>query len=200
MFFRESNRLLEPGYMTLEAGYYRLPNGQMHVAALTRMPRCKGKMVDWWFGYLDGTEKYKMWDPESHIRWEWDEHWRYGQYIGASSIVEKRVFERKLQIRIHFRDPAEFLETSTFEEAQVGAVICANVYDLEKIPLCRLIHLVRDTHFGCEMRSRFWLFHASDKDAGRTMQHCIEEMGRLADLLPDLYNRENVDRQKRAIV
>lgn len=45
--------------MTLEAGYYRLTNGQMHVAALTRRPRCKGKMVDWWFGYLDGTESTK---------------------------------------------------------------------------------------------------------------------------------------------
>ena len=199
MLFKESNHLLEPGYMTLEAGYYRLSDGQMHVAALTRMPRCKGKMVDWWFGYLDGTEKYRMWDPESHIRWEWDKHWRRGQYIGASSIVENMVFERKLKARIHFHDPAEILDTSKFKEAQVGAAICANVYDLEKTPQCRFIHLVRDTHFGCEMRSRFWLFHASDKDASRTMRHCMEEMGRLADFLPDLYDFENTEHGQRAI-
>ncbi len=186
--------------MNLEAGYYRLSNGQMHVATLTRMPRCKGKMVDWWFGYLDGTEKYRMWDPESHIRWEWDEHWGRGRYIGASSIVEKRVYKRRLKIIIHFREPSELLDTSKFEQSRVGAAVCANVYDLEKIPLCRFIHLVRDTRYGCEMRSRFWLFHASDRDAGITMQHCTEEMGRLADFLPGLYERENAEHGQRAVM
>ena len=75
MLIEEMNQLLEPGYQSTETGYFRLPNGQMHVRVLTRMPRCKGKMVDWWFGYLDGTEKYKMWDPKSHLSLEWDEHW-----------------------------------------------------------------------------------------------------------------------------
>ena len=75
MLFEDANQLLEPGYMPLETGFYLLPNGQMHVAVLTRMPGCKGNMVDWWYGYLDGTETYRMWEPKSHLTLEWDEQW-----------------------------------------------------------------------------------------------------------------------------
>ena len=57
MLMEEVHQLLDPGYLPIETGYYRLPNGQMHIAALTRMPGCKGKMVDWWFGYMDNNEK-----------------------------------------------------------------------------------------------------------------------------------------------
>ena len=54
-----------------------------------------------------------------------------------------------------------------------------------------MIHLVRDTDFGCEMRSRFWLFQASEMEAMGLMQHFISETGLLADFLPGLYEKEN---------
>ena len=187
----EISQLLEPGYQPIETGYYRLPNGYMHVRVLTRMPHCKGKMVDWWFGYLRDTETYKMWDLKDHISLKWDEHWRPGHYIGASHTVEELVGGQLLKARIQFRAPAEFFDTSRFKEAKVGAVICANAYDLEEVPHGRIIHFVRDTDFGCEMRSRFWLFQASDVAGMGLMVHCIEEMGNLADFLPELYAREN---------
>jgi hypothetical protein len=191
MLFEEANQLLEPGYTPLETGYHLLTNGQMHVALLTRMPGCKGKMVDWWFGYLDRSETYQMWEPKSHISLEWDDHWQPGYYIGASHIVEGEFGGLIKKIRIHFHDPSEFLDTSKFEGANVGAAICANAYDLEKVPYGRIIHFVRDTDFGCEMRSRFWLFHATGMEAMRLIQHCMEEMGHLADFLPDLYKRDS---------
>jgi len=190
----EISQLLEPGYQPIETGYYRLPNGYMHVRVLTRMPRCKGKMVDWWFGYLSDTETYKMWHPKDHLALEWDEHWRPGHYIGASHTVEELVGGQLLKARIQFRDPAEFFDTSRFKEAKVGAVICANAYDLEEVPHGRIIHFVRDTDFGCEMRSRFWLFQAPDVAGMGLMVHCIEEMGNLADFLPELYARENASK------
>jgi len=49
MFIEEVNQLLDSGYLKMETGYYRLPDGQMHVAVLTRMPGCKARWVDWWF-------------------------------------------------------------------------------------------------------------------------------------------------------
>lgn len=185
------NQLLEPGYMPIETGYYRMPNGHIHVRVLTRMPRCKGKMVDWWFGYLSGTETYKMWHPKDHLTLEWDKHWRPGHYIGASHSIEELIGGQVLKARIHFRDPSEFFDTSRFKAANVGAVICANAYDPEETPHGRIIHFVRDTDFGCEMRSRFWLFQAPDIAGLGLMMHCMEEMGNLADFLPALYAREN---------
>lgn len=191
MLFEEANQLLEPGYQPIETGFYRLLNGHMYLAVLTRMPHCKGKMVDWWFGTLDSTEKYKMWEPKSHVGLEWDESWKPEQYIGSSFIVEKKLGGRVIKLRIHFHEPSEFLDRSRFDEAGVGTVICANAYDLEKVPLGRIIHFIRDTNYGCEMRSRFWLFRASETVCMDLMQHYIEEMGNLADFLPDFYAREN---------
>jgi hypothetical protein len=186
----EANLLLEPGYTPVETGYYRLPNGHMHVRVLTRMPRCKGKMVDWWFGYLKDTETYKIWDPKDHLFLEWDKHWKPGHYIGASHTIEELMGEQVLKARIQFYDPSEIFDTSRFKEAKVGAVIYANAFDTQDVPHGRIIHFVRDTDFGCEMRSRFWLFHVPDIAGMGLMMHCIGEMGNLADFLPALYAKE----------
>ena len=61
MNIEDVNQLLEPGYLPMETGFTRLPNNDVYIAVLTRMPRCKGKMIDWWFGYAGDTEKYKWW-------------------------------------------------------------------------------------------------------------------------------------------
>jgi hypothetical protein len=45
----KADDLLKPGYLPLETGYTRLPNGQLQVACLTKMPGCKGRMINWWF-------------------------------------------------------------------------------------------------------------------------------------------------------
>jgi len=177
MLISEANQLLEPGYQPMETGYLRLPNGQMHVRVLTRMPGCKGKMVDWWFGYLDGTEKYKMWDPKSHMSLEWDEHWSPGHYIGASHTVEENIGGAVLKVRIQFFNPTEIFDTSRFEEAKVGAVIYGKVYNPDETPNGMFIHFLRDKDHGCEMRSRFWLYEAPDMAGAGIMAHCIEEMG-----------------------
>ena len=194
MRLEDVNQLLEPGYLPSETGYMRLPNGEISIAVLTRMPRCKGKMVDWWFGYAGDTEKYKLWHPKDHIIGDWDEHWRPGHYIGASHLVHEYVGGDLVKLKITFREPSEFFDTSRFAGAKVGAAVCGDIGLLEEDKqLGHLIHFVRDTDFGCEMRSRFWLFDASEKLGRALMQHCIEEMGNLADLLPDLYAKETTN-------
>jgi len=67
----EANELLQPGHLPFEAGFLRLDDGQLHVAARTTMVGCKGRMVDWWFSYLETTEQYKWWHPIDHVWCEW---------------------------------------------------------------------------------------------------------------------------------
>lgn len=149
-------------------------------------------MVEWWFGYIDSTEEYKMWEPKSHVGLKWDENRTPGRYIGASYVVKKKLGGRFRKLSVYFHEPSEFLDSSKFAEAKGVTAICANAYDPEKVPLGRFIHLVRDTDYGCEMRSRFWLFKATESGCMELMQHCMEEMGNLADFLPDLYAKENL--------
>lgn len=181
--------LLAPGYAPIETGYYRLPNGDMHARCLVRMPNCRGKMVDWWFGYLHDTTSYKFWHP-AHVYFKWDEKWKPGNYIGATHEGQEYLGNTLLNVRISFHDPAEIFDISKFAAANISVVIYAIVLKDTGEPDGHMIHCVRDTDFGCEMRSRFWLAQAPEAVGLGVMTHDLEEMGNLAEFLPGLYNRE----------
>ena len=152
-------------------------------------------MVDWWFGYIRDTETYQMWHP-AHRFFKWDEKWSPGHYIGATHTIEEQVGTELFKVRIKFYDPSEVFDVSRFKAARVGAAVCGDAIDDQGIPHGHLIHTVRDTDYGCEMRNRFWLLHhpppyPDDKVGMGVLTHNLEEMGNLADFLPDLYAREN---------
>ena len=200
----EADRLLEPGYLSMESGYVRLPDGQLHVAARTSMPGCSSAMIDWWFGYVRTTEQYKRWHPTDHVWCDWDGP--SGEYVGGTHLVHEYIGGQMNELRINFRPADDYLDTSRFAEADVGTAVCARTGPLgSDLWVGHLIHLVRDTEYGCEMRSRFWLGDFEPEIAPTPQQrqeiipdqvgwgllkHCNEEMGYLAELLPDLYRRE----------
>ena len=197
MEFTEVNQLLEPGYLPIETGYFHLPNGDLHVRLLSAMYKCKGIMIDWWIGNITSNERFKMWNPKDHVKLVRDDNWKPGpwkpgQHIGASHVAEQIVGGNTVKVRMRFHEPSEFhFDTSRFKEANVGAVICGKASDLEGNPTSRLIHFVRDTDYGCEMRTLIWRFNNPPEVAGvGTISHCIAENAYLADFLPDLYAKE----------
>jgi hypothetical protein len=204
MELSQANLLLEPGYLPMESGYQRLADGQLHVAARTSMPGCRSEMIDWWFGYVRTTEQYKRWHPTDHVWCDWDG--LDGEYIGGTHLVHEYIGGNLNKLKIHFRPAEEYLDVSRFEQADVGTAVCARTGSLETdLWAGHLIHLVRDTDYGCEMRSRFWLgdFEPNiaetperlselipDVVGWGLLKHCNEEMGFLAGFLPDLYRAE----------
>lgn len=207
MELRDANDLLKPGYLDLESGYLRLPDGQLHVAAWTTMAGCSGAMVEWWFGYLETTEQYKWWHPKDHVWCEWVGERDTGRFIGGTHHVHEYIGGELQKLKISFHDPSEVLDASRLDEAGVTAAICARVGPLDSpVWAGRLIHLCRDTDYGCEMRSRFWLGDfdppqlAPDRDARirlfpdrvgeGLLKHCHEEMSYLAGFLPELHAKE----------
>jgi hypothetical protein len=217
MDFSERNDLFNPGYLPFESGYVDLPDGKRTVAALTRMPNCKAKMVDWWFSYLGGTEQYKLWHPIDHLFSDWENRID-GKYVGSSHLVHEYLAGPSgpvYKLRINFRDPSEFFDAQRYKDS--GAVaICARLGDLERpVNFGRMVHFVRNTDYGCEMRSRFWLGIMESRDpevsftdeqvrtmrqsnvneelARRLHQHCVEEMGYLTEILPVMYRRVTQD-------
>jgi hypothetical protein len=128
----QANDLLNPGYLPFESGYKDLADGKRLVAALTRMPGCRAKMVHWWFSWLGGTEWYKLWHPRDHIFSDWENR-REGNYIGASHLVHEYLAGPSgplFKLRINFHDPAELFDPSRYRESGVIAV-CARIGDLE---------------------------------------------------------------------
>ena len=218
----DAGQLLKPGYLPLETGYTRLRNGQMFVAVLTDMPGVSGDMIDWWFAW-HGSEKerYKLWHPQAHIHVQWENPVSdepgisdREKYVDNVSRVDEYVGNAYLPITIAFGAPeANHLDEAKFEDAGVSTAVCARVGAAGKpLNLGRLIHLIRETETGCEMRSRFWLGEAelrslskhgiinrmlgsrafakraAKQSAARDLVvHCAMEMQHLASFLPDLY-------------
>lgn len=217
----EAHRLLEPGYLPLENGFTRLADGQVFVAVLTKMPRTTSEMIDWWFGwhYME-SQRYKLWHPRAHLlnraeRMIGDDPQLSDRekYLHNPNYVTEYVGRDELDITITFSDASDLFDVSSFETAGVGTAICGTVR-LQRAPVAigRMIHLIRATQEGCEMRSRFWLGkiefegipaarilnkiagtrfiakRAIPIEQGRDMVvHCAAEMNHLASFLPDLY-------------
>lgn len=221
----QANRLLEPGYLPLETGYATLPDGSVHVAVLTRFPEASGEMLDWWFAWHGlETERYKLWHPQAHLfcQMRYERGTLPGlthrqKYVGNTAYVDEYIGKQINRLTIAFREPRDLgLDEQAFKEAGVGTAICARVgFSDRPVDSGHLIHLIRETAEGCEMRSRFWIGEAHvralpegnpidrllekrfvrqrmiPRGLGRDLLiHCAEEMNHLASFLPRLFAQE----------
>ena len=216
MHYDNRNDLLKPGYLPLESGIEHYDDGTVTIAALTRMPHCRAKMVHWWFGWLGGTDQYKLWHPGDHLFSDWEGRVD-GNYYGASHLVHETLAgsDEVHKLRITFRHPHEMFDPEGYDKVD-GHAVCGTPGSLEKpINLGHMCHFVRNTDYGCEMRTRFFLGHVHSQDKDVTLpddvvqmvrsqaltdqfckdlhQHAIEEMGYLSDLLPVLYRQVTGD-------
>ena len=206
MKIEEANELLKPGYLPFEAGYQRLDDGVLLVAARSSLLGCKGKMVDWWFSFIESTADYKRWHPTDHVYSAWEGVRGTGEYIGGTHLVHEYLAGPPViyKLKINFRDPAEILDVSLFAGAGVSTAVHARIGMIDAPGFAgKMVHFVRDTPYGCEMRSRFWLGLFQENDipnsvqsrkeifpdefGARLCQHCHEEMSILGTILPDLY-------------
>jgi transposase-like protein len=160
MLFESINQLLEPGYSQMETGYCRLPDGSMFVAVLTDMIGCKSRWLQWYFRHNMLTNKNS---PKHSLH--------QGLFV-----LDKQVFENKF-IPV---EPTTLFEPSRLKASGVLVFVCGNSYFRDGTLASHAVRLVRNTMFGCEMRSRFWLYKCSEEKARIRMEHCIFDMVSLA--------------------
>ena len=210
--YEDRARLLDPEGLAFESGVERLGDGVFHVAVLTAMPGVRAEMIAWWFGeYMQTTEHYRMWHPRDHVWMDWEAK-APGTHVGAHHLVHEYIGGRLNKLRISFLDPVETLGPRATEPGRL--YVCARVGLLERpIGVARMVHAARDTAWGCELRSHFWLGHVESDWLGGLVQavgnrpfvrrravshaaaqaleaHCHEEMTTLAGFLPGLHARE----------
>jgi hypothetical protein len=203
-----------------ENGYALGSDGSMRVAVLTRMPGVSPEMWDWWFGWHGcDARRYKLWHPRAHLSadgGEGDAAGRLGRdrYVGRTSFVDEYLGSTLARASIRFVPPAELgLDEQALADPARQTAICARVGSSDRpVDLGWLVHQVRRTTDGAEMRSRFWLGgrHTAARSANPVVQralppianrivrpsaqgaadllvHCAQEMSHLAVRLPDLY-------------
>jgi len=194
--------LLKPGYLGLETGLAHSENGEGCVAVWTAWPGTTPEMIDWWFGWhIAKTERYKLWHPQAHYYSQplYDLSHVEGltdreRYVGNTSWVDEYIGRFNSRLAIKFHDPATIgLEELELEKAGYGTVVYARShFSDDDSPRGQLIHAVRRTEWGCEMRSRFIQPPGVLEIFGPSLlDHCYTEMTHLASFLPRLYARVN---------
>ncbi len=207
--FDEAVNLANKGYAEIETGYSIEKSGEIRVAILTEMPRVSPEMWDWWFGWHGSHDnRYKLWHPKAHK----SAHWQDGKddvaYIGRTSVIQEFIGKSMEHASISFVAPTEI----GIKPQNEDVFICARVgYTNYPIDFGWLLHQVRPTENGAEMRSRFWfggehikvrgdgaisnaaskflqkIVPAQEQRAKDLLIHCAEEMNHLAKFLPEIY-------------
>ena len=204
------------GDMPIEAGHSEAEDGSIAVALKTHLPNTTPKMWDWWFGWHSSNDaRYKLWHPKAHISAKWEDGRNDNCYIGRNSIIKEYIGKEVLDAAIQFKSPLEFgFSKNSVNHPEKAVYICAKLGH-PKLPVDYgyLVHQVRSTANGTEMRSRFWVggkyvaarhddflnkaavtvlkkFKSLPDNFGHDlMLHCAEEMNHLASILPELYKK-----------
>lgn len=209
--FDNADGLLDEGYEQTENGYGLLRDGGIAVSVRTDMPGVTPQMWEWWFGWHGShSSRYKLWHPRAHVsaRWADSDPSRTG-YLGRTSLIEEYIGSAFSKGAIAFVDP-ELLGLG-LDRLGRDVAICARIGASElPVDIGWLIHQVRSTAEGSEMRSRFWMGgrHVAVRGGNRLtdrvvrpvaarqlpdprdlLVHCAQEMNHLAAFLPDIYTR-----------
>ncbi len=213
MRFEQIAELLTPEKLPYPSGIERLPDGILHVAAMTRMPGVTPPMMGWWLGeYLQTTEHYRRWHPRDHVWMDWADK-EPGAYIGAKHLVHEYVGGKLSKLQISFVPPEEF-GLEAVHDTPGAVAICARPGLLDRpLDVGRMVHLALPKPWGCELHSRFWLGYVRSRKGSRAIYtlgnhpwmrrrvapdslgrallvHCHEEMTILSSFLPALHEAE----------
>lgn len=239
--FDDVATLADEGYQQTENGYGVLGDESMQVSVRTDMPGVTPAMWVWWFGWHGSdSRRYKLWHPRAHVYAAWkdaedaedagrklwqprahvsaarnaEDAGRHGteRYVGRTSLVTEYIGSTLLRAAIRFVAP----ETIGVPAGDAdGLAVCARLGSRDRpVDLGWLVHHIRTTAGGAEMRSRFWIggphiavhsapgvasalmrpiasrmLGTSAAAARNLMVHCAQEMNHLAGFLPALYDR-----------
>lgn len=198
MELQDANDLLQPGCLPLETGWLRLGSGGAVVAALHRLRRTNGSMRQWWSGHQKTQEQFVAWHPTEHLSAEYRDGVMFPVHSRAGQILRGRISVRR---------PDELFDTNALAESGASFVSYARGGPADgSFQVMHTAHVGRDTDYGCEVRSRFWLGYFDPPDATPPpqvvemmlsaenlqwqMKHCLEEFHYLSEFLPELYARE----------
>ena len=198
--------------LALETGFGLGSDGTACVACLTKMPNVEPIMWQWWFGWhLAESARYKLWHPTAHV------FTTPGRavtntlvtanaqsYVGNVSYIDEYIGLRLMRLAVRFVSPSllGFADPSP----DCVTIVARGGPSLAPVSAVWLIHQVRRTSAGAELRSRFYIgppvpligvepprntgsdVVQAEPSPIDLLEHCGTEMNHLASFLPDLYH------------
>ena len=142
------------------------------------------EMVDWWWGHIDNSDRYKLWHPRDHVSFRWLVPPAPESYIGAIQRVEEYIGGQLVTVRIRWEDPRDV-------PAEYSHALVASILDDKGEIIRSFKHEYEKTPYGVRMRSTFPLTPDTPKWRAQGLPtHNREEMQRLPEFLPRLYLEE----------
>jgi hypothetical protein len=134
----------------IENGYGLWPDGSLHVAIRTDLPKVTFAMIEWWFAWhSDEPERYKLWHPRAHVCAEWKD--TGNGYLNRTSRVDEYIGSELSHVEISFRQPP--IANSIF--ARIG---------MSQLEVGWLLHEIRDRIARRAKRARL---RRRDRQIGR---------------------------------
>lgn len=176
------------------------------MANLTKMPGVTPEMFDWWFAWhgLD-TMRYIIWNKDDHyycqtqnVEQALDDSLSWRERLWYTQHEVKEAFQPGMEpVPVHLKfvppevvgfDPEKLKDFKGTIVATPGPML--------------MIHFVRPTENGSELRSRYFAgyqatedgivrvpeFPCPDEKGRNILIHNVKEFTHLAKILPDLYN------------
>ncbi|MCQ2529819.1 MAG: phloretin hydrolase [Lachnospiraceae bacterium] len=206
------NKMFDDGYTQCEFGLFGCPDGGWMFANLTDMPGVTPEMFDWWFAWhgLD-TMRYAIWDKDDHY---YCQSQSVEKNMDTSLSMKERYWDTyhdikeaiadgqdPVPVKLHFVHPTEVgFDAEKLKEFK-GTIVCTPAPAI-------MIHFMRPTATGCELRTRFYMGYEQTPDgkivaskngpqmpqqikemmAKGMLMHNVKEFTHLAEILPALYN------------
>jgi hypothetical protein len=214
---QERNDILNPGYLEVENGYCKMPDGSGCVATKVEMPGVTPEMVDWWFAWHGLKDlRYKVWCPTVHYAahvLESDLEHRLDPKLtlkernwGTTDVVTEDVGMGPQKMHLCFLSPEKY-GYDPKKISNVDVLVSANVKDEKTgLGLVSFSHCIRKIPGGIEYRSHYWQGYNIDEngmavatsipEGGFPIEvmrgcayHSLEEYSNLAVILPKLYEK-----------
>lgn len=172
--FEEAYLLEEPGYLDIENGFVRRPDGSFFIACLTNLgEEINGEMFDWWLRNCDENEKFVWSHPNENKFCTWDPNFYAAMpyerppyyYVEHTQYIEKVIggdLNLKLSLQVEYMRAAKYFDTNKFPEKGITCCTVGEIYSndpvLGVVGYGHIVNMVRKTgDRTSELRTRIWL-------------------------------------------
>lgn len=144
------------------------------------------EMLDWWWGHINNTERYKLWHPRAHLSFEWEVPPAKSGHVGATQVVLEKIGGIPNILRIRWEESSSVPIPTTYSH-----VIAASILGRDDVPIAWITHEYEAEPYGTRMRSTFRLPAKTPRMYRNALRkHNKEEMQQFPEFLPELYARD----------